>query len=472
MAKSIYGDDEGQGNPYVWKSGDTTTFADQAKNLAEQAGTAGLNTDQINVQRQTAQNEQAAGQSGENVAAGADQVAQGAQVDPSMAQNSQNGQQIQPYVVTQQAPNAPSTDVTYDPSLVEHSIDTYDPSVQAYLSSLFNGDLPQSVQDALGKSIASGGISGDLIPVGPFKVPENNANLSQLFNDYLNSMSNTFSNKAGYENFLNNEMARTANNINATYQGEMTGLTNQMNDKQKAISDYIKGLNDNLANYKKNTQDLSNIGNLSDVERDAAARNAILAQGNSGVGSLAALTGGGGGSSRFAALSQQAENAAINDAQAKAAAIQEMEKNSQKMLAQGQKAQQDAYTNAGNTITKNQNDTLNKLNNNATAAQKALSDAYNNAKTNLTKEQQDYVNKAQDTLRNAKIPEENIKTAAQSFADVVSNYIAKNKLNDSQKADLKNQLESIWRISVGTNPSDIYFSDQIANILYPIMGQL
>ena len=191
----------------------------------------------------------------------------------------------------------------------------------------------------------------------------------------------------------------------------------------------------------------------------------------SNIAKLAALTGNL-GSTRTAALSQQAQNAALQSAIGKAAEAQQQDKLGQQALAEGQKQQAKSYTDANTKIQKNQTDALNKLQDNGTKANKELTDLYNNTNTNLTKGAQDYVNRAQDILRKATIPPQAIKTAVQSFADVVGNYVRNNKLNDKQKSDLRNELESVWRISVGSHPADMEFSDQIAKILNPIVGNI
>jgi hypothetical protein len=470
MAKNIYGNDQ-SGSPFSWQAGDTSTFANQADNLAKQAGDAGLNTGQIQVQNETAKAEQKAGESGQNVAAGSDQVAQGAQVSPDVAQgdtppplnpDGSSNTKIQPYVVTKEAPAAPDTNVTPNTDFSGNS--TYQDPTQAYLASLFPNGIPDSIQSAMDKSLNNSG---------------NDQNgLIDSYNQYLKGLQTNINDQANnsqdllqYQNYLKNQFANQQQGLNQTLGSSQNDLATQLSDKQKGVSDYINNLQQGLKDYQDRTKDLSNIGQLSPAEIAAAAQNGVLANAKSGSEALSALAQHN-VNSKLGALSQQAESAAINQAQGQAQAAQQNAKTGEQIQAAGQKAQANSYTKAGDTINKNQTDTLNKLNQNGTDAQKALSDAYNNANTNLTKQEQDYVNKAQDTLKNAKIPETTIKDATNAFANSVKSYVDKGNLSDTQKSNLKTQLESIWRIAVGSNPSDMNFSNDIAGTLLPILQSL
>lgn len=498
MAKNIYGDEDGLPS---WRSGDTTTFADQSANLANQAGDAGLNTGQIQVQNETAKAEQKAGQSGQNVAAGSNDVAQGATVDPTIAQNNTppplnpsdiaGNNKIQPYKETKGTTVAPSTAVADNTDFTSNS--TFQDPTQAYLASLFPQGIPPAIQDAINKAIQSPGNNGQQAPVYSRTTPSEfnpgnesvyNPPSSQVtdnglvdaFNNYLSGLkpnigSNTFDTQQ-YQNYLQNQLAKQSGNLDQQYVQGQNDLATQMSTGQKNISDYINGLQTGLKNYQDKTKDLSNIGNLSDAETQSAAKNAILAnQSATGSEALGALSQGA-NNSKLNALSQQAESNAINNARGQASAAQQNAKTGQELLAEGQKSQAKSYKDAGDTISKNQTDTLNKLQQSGTAAQKQLQDAYNNSKTNLSKQEQDYVNKAQDTLKNANIPQSTIKDATDAFANTVKSYIDKGNLSADQKNNLKTQLESIWRIAVGSSPSDIDFSHQIAGTLTPILQSL
>lgn len=489
-------------NPYAWQSGDTTTFAQQSQNLANQAGTAGLNTGQIDVQKQMADAQAKAAQSAENVAQGASKAATGASVDPTMAQAPQVNSSdvanptIQPYQVTKQAPDDPDTNVTSRDIRIDSNMD---PAVEDYLNKLFNGDIPDSIRDQIDSTMNDRGQdvinpawmdayhgSHAEIPGTPDPIPKyihqggTYDNLATEFQDYLNNAQNTYQKNAmdpaqleQFQNYIKNKYSDAMSNLNTDYQNQQTSIGQQKTDKEKGISDYIDSLNKNFQDYQDKNSDLSNIGQQSDVEKDAIAQNALLASpGASGVQALSALTHGGVGNSRLAALTQQASNATIQDAMGKAFQAQVQDKNSQGALLAGQKAQDKAFKSGKQNISDNQQNQLNKLNKAETDAQKQLQDAYNFSKTNLNNQEQDYVNKAQDTLKNAKIPEASIKGAVSAFSNTVNSYLDKGNLSDSEKQALGKQLESIWRISVGSNPSDIAFSDQIAGQLAPLYQKL
>lgn len=504
MAKNIYGTDD---DP-TWRSGDTTTFTNQSNNLANQAGDAGLNTGQIQVQNETAKAEQKAAQSGQNTAAGSSEVAQGAQIDPTVAQDNMppplnpsgiaGDNKIQPYKETKGTTVPPSTAITDNTDFIKNA--TYQDPTQAYLASLFPQGIPQSIQDEIAKSINFQGSSGQpqLNPqyaswkpsefnrVNPYNqylpasAPSTDSGLVTAFNDYLNGLKTNINNQGNntfdqqqYQNYLQNQLAKQGTDLDQQYVQGQNDLATQMSTGQKSISDYINGLQTGLKNYQDKTKDLSNIGNLSDAETQSAAKNAILAdQNRSGSEALSALSNGNASNSKLNALSQQAESSAINQARGQASAAQQNDKSGQELLAEGQKAQAKSYKDAGDTISKNQTDTLNKLQQNGTDAQKQLQDAYNNSKSNLSKQEQDFVNKAQDTLKNANVPENSVRDATSAFANTVKSYLDKGNLSSDQKNNLKTQLESIWRIAVGSNPSDIAFSNQIAGTLSPILQSL
>ncbi len=508
MAKNTYGNDQGIPS---WQSGDTTTFANQSKNLAEQAGDAGLNTGEIQVQQQTADAMKKAGESGQNVAAGTEEVAKGAEVTPDVAQantpapisvNGGASTQIKPYEVTKEAPVAPDTTITNPTDFT--GMDQYKDPTTDYLSTLFPQGIPQSVLDSLDKSVGykseghqetnpawtewakthkqSGGEQSDgsepdkFINVTPKSV---DTGLVNSFNDYLNNLQSNINNKSGspedvqqYQNYLQNQLAKQQQDIDQKFNKGEIDIAQQKTDKSKALSDYINQLQTGLSDYQKRTQDLSNVGALSESERNSAAQNAILADQNSGSKALSALSATGLTNSRLGNLSQQAESAAIQKARGQASAAQEQAKTGAEIQAEGQKAQANAYKEGGNTITKNQTDSLKKLADTGNDAQKQLADAYNNSKTNLNKNEQDYVSKAQDTLRNSKIDPQTIKYATNAFANTVKSYVDKGNLTDDQKYNLRNQMESIWRIAVGANKGDINYSNQIAGILMPIVQSL
>jgi hypothetical protein len=471
MAKNAYGND--QNSPFSWQSGDTSTFANQAQNLAEQAGDAGLNMGQIDVQNQTAQAKQKAGQSGQNAAAGADKVAEGAEVTPNMAQantppplnpDGGSGTQIQPYQVTKEAPAAPSTDIKSNADFSAN--ENYQDPTDAYLSSLFPTGIPDSIKDALAKGLAN--TSAD---------QGGNGGVVDAFNQYLESLQGNIRNQANnsqdllqYQNYLKNQYAKQQEGLNQEFNKTQGDLATQKGEKGKGISDYIDSLQKGLKDYQDRTGNLSATGGLSPAEIAAMQANGVIAGGDRGK-AFSALANQG-SNSKLAALSQQAESAAVDKAIGAATAAQQNAKTGEEIQAAGQKAQADAYKKAGDTISKNQENSLNKLNQSGTDAQKQLTDAYNKSKTNLTNQEQDYVNKAQDTLKNAKIPQNTIKDATNAFANMVKGYLDKGNIPEGQKASLKNQLESIWRIAVGSNPSDMAFSDQIAGTLMPILQSL
>lgn len=96
-----------QNNPYSWQTGDTSTFSQQANNLS-QFGGQGLDTSVINTQKNIADAQKKAGETGKNVGAGAAEVAKGAEIEPGIAQAATAANpQIQPYKTTKEAPTAP-----------------------------------------------------------------------------------------------------------------------------------------------------------------------------------------------------------------------------------------------------------------------------------------------------------------------------------------------------------------------------
>lgn len=469
--------------PYDWQGGDVSTFSQQSQNLADQAGDAGLNTSQIDVQRRTAEAEQKAGQTAQNTAQGASEVAKGADVDPTVAQLNVDGgssQTIQPYKEKTAAPDSPGTDVQNNADFSKES--TFKDPLTEYLKNLFNGDLPDSIKRQIDKSFLNPNyvqpLPSNLVNDQPFYQVDNNG-LQNAFQDYLEGISGNYKNILNnpndytqFKNAIGNQLNSQLQNIEQEYLKGQSNIAKQTNEKQKAISDYINKLSSGLKDYQDRTQNLSNIGQLSDLEKAAAAQNGVLAgQGVTGTAALNALSQGAGvGNSRLQALSQQAQNAAIQKAEGEAGAAQSAAKTGAEIQAAGQAAQQKAYKDAGDTISKNQENLLNKLKDNTDKAKQDLTDAYNQSKTNLTKQEQDYINQAQDKLRNASIPEETIKTAANTFAQTVKNYLSKNadKLSQKDKDALRTNLEGIWRIAVGTHQSDINFSNDISNILLPI----
>lgn len=514
MAVSAYGTDQ-----YAWHPTDTTTFANQAQNLAKQAPDAGINQGQINVEKTTAQAEQNAGQTGQNVAAGASAVAQGNQASPTIAAPTgalpskgtssnpaspgagvptsgiaQPGSSQAPlagstsqYTITQEAAAAPDTTVSNNTDFSDQS--NFQDPTNAYLQSLFPNGVPDSVVSALQQSLQGNytqqdqqlsdlkNAMGGLAPPQLNNISGAGGNFSDLFNQYLEDAQDQINNPTSqdvqsYTNYLNNSLGDQQQKVNQEYQKGTNDINQQLNDKQQAISDYIDNLNKGLSDYQKNTSDLSNIGNLSNAEKNAQQLNSFLAAPTTNSTLAAQALNQNVGNSKLAALSGQAQIAAIQKAIGNASVAQQLDKSGQQALAAGQQAQAKGYTDANNAIQTNQTDTLNKLKDNGTAANKALTDLYNTTNTNLSKQEQDYVNKAQDTLKGAKIPEGTIKDAVTTFANSVQSFMNSNKLSDSQKANLKGQLESIWRIAVGTNPSDMAFSNQIASILNPIAGSV
>jgi len=491
-------------SPYSWHRGNTSTFAEQAKNLGEQVGDQGLNTGQIDIQKKTGEAYQKAGESGQNVAAGADKAAEGATVDPTVAQAPDEpnktgiaNPKVEPYKIIKEGSAAPDTNITTE-DIGKNA--NYDSATEAYLNKLFNGDIPDSVRDAMDKSLQKQGgnevinpqwedaqrrgVGSDILSSIPKYIPgtetlSSDTGLVNSFNDYLASLSKNYANQANspqdveqYKNYLQNMLSDKLNELGQNYQTQEGNIATQKSDKGKAISDYIEGLQNNLSDYQKRTGDLSNVGNLSDVEQLSAAHNAILADPNAnGLNALSAL-GGSSGNSRLGLLSQQSENAAINQAEAQATQAQQTAKAGQEAQVAGKKAQNAAYDAAGNKITKTQTGKLKDLDASETAAQKALTDTYNTSKSRLNDQEKDYVNHAQDTLKNSKVPPETVKNATAAFANSISNTIDKGNLNDQEKQQLGKQLESIWRIAVGSNPSDMHYSDEIAGLLIPLYQKL
>lgn len=478
MARNAYGNDTY--SPYSWQSGDTTTFANQSENLAKQAGDAGLDTTGIQIQNETAKAQQQAGQSGQNAAAGADTISQGGQYNPTMAQTGDTSQKQPNGPTIQPLPVKPSTDVKANTDFSKES-NFEDPTIK-YLESLFPNGLPPSVQSKIGSNMS---YYNEKIPfIGGTIEPKYDPNaLSGSYNQLIdeinrynqqnvNNPSSTVT--QGYEDFLQNELANKSNVLDTDYNKYQNDLANQLSERNKQISDYISGLNENLKKYKDKTGDISNIGEMSDAEKQAAATNELLANSKDNAQALSALTGQNfDKDTRLAALSQQAESAAINKARGEATAALNNSKTGREILEAGQKAQQDAYKKAGENITKNQSDSLKKLDQNATDAQRQLADAYNNAKTNLSKQEQDYVNRAQDTLKNAKVSPNILTNATQAFTNSVTKYLDNHQLDDKQKSMLRSQLESIYRTAIGANPNaDINYSDKIAGYLIPIFAKL
>ncbi len=524
---------EQQNTPYAWQGGDTSTFSQQAQNLSG-TGDQGLNTDLVDVQKQTADAYNKAAQTAQNVAAGTGAVATGATVDPAVAQAA-TGSSSDPkvaYTTTGQAPAAPSTTIT--PKDVNAGVGDYSGNVDSYLNGLFPNGIPQSIQDELNKALSQGPDNsqqatqqGDQVANPAWQDAYNKAlaaaeaanpsagnnagsagkdaiaaaqqaadqatngqryvgapgwqnnDTAAAFQDYLNNLKTTYQNQANnpedvqqFQNYLQGQLSNQLQNLGENYTGAQNDLATQNTVAGQNISDYIAGLQKGLKTYQTNTGDLGNVGQMSNAENASAAANAILANPGDQIAALNALSSGGAGNTRLAALSQQAQNAAIQQAETKAQQNQNTEKNAENNLAGGQKAMQKANADAGTAISTNQNNLQLALDKNATAAQQQLADAYNNSKTNLNKQEQDYVSKAQDTLKNANVPEESIKDATNAFAQIVQNQIATGNLSDAQKQNLGKNLEQVFRTAVGTGNSDINFSNEIANIMIPLYKSL
>lgn len=523
----------------VWKPSDVSTFTQQAQNLGQQAQTAGINNTQQDVQAQTGLAQVKAGQSGQNVAAGATQVSSGAQVTPAAAQaplNVSGGSSptIQPYQATTAAPATPSTTIT-TPTSIPVTDSTYNPNVSSYLGSLFPQGIPQAVLDSINQSLgndvsgsytavtgnAIGGVqpfqndaqqaayttptTAPQISVNPAAPPtmadkiqlpdfsnvgnsastQPDSSLSTDFTNYLNSLQAGQNSavlspdvQAQFQTWLQDQLATGQQNLNSQYQTTQNGLATENTNLQQGVSNYIDNLNTNLQNYTNTNQDLSNVGQQSAAEQQSAANNAILAgQGalsgpTAGTEALGAATNNNGLNSRFGVLSQQAQSGALQNAQSNAVQAQNIANIGQNQLTSGQTAQSNALTQAGTDISTNQTNLLNQLSNNSTAAQQALTTAYNTAGTNLSTQEQSYVNAAQNTLQQANVPESAIQTAVSAFSNTIQNSLSNNTLDAQGKSTLLTNLESIWRIAVGTNPSDIDFSNTIAGILNPIIQQV
>lgn len=520
-------------SPYVWQPTDVSTFNQQSQNLGNQAQNAGINTGQIGVQGQTGQASAIAGQSGQNVAAGASQVAQGAQVTPTAAQASPGSPTIQPYQVTAQAPTAPSTAIQTS-TAIPSSDSTFNPNTELYLATLFPQGIPASVLSALNSSVQQdttgnynpvaassiGGTDPELnsaqanafanpstapaygtAQTGPVQtnydaslnlggapnssLASNNSGVTGDFTNYLNSLQAGLNSTSldpatvgQFQNYLTGQLATGQQNLNQYNQTTQGNLAAENTTDQANISNYTAGLNQNLQNYTTANQDLSNIGQQSAAEQQSAAKNAILtgtgatAGPTAGTEALGAVTANGAANSRLGILSQQAQAGALQNAQGQATEAQNQANIGSQELASGQQAQATALTNAGTTINTNNTNLLTQLQNNNTASQQALTNAYNNASTNLSNQEQTYVNNAQQTLQQAQIPESAITTGVTAFASTIQNALTNNSLNAQDQANLVGNLEAIWRIAVGTNPSDMGFSNQIAGILNPILNQL
>lgn len=476
MAANAYGDDQES-----WMPSDTSTFADQSQNLAKQAGDAGIDEGQINVEKGTAKTEQAAGQTGQNVAAGASAVGKGSQASPTIipptgaetapanapaqgapgagkptsgiAQPGTQQQTNSAYTTISPPMAAPDTSVT-------NQVDTSTPTSfnnvdMSYLQKLFPNGVPTSIINAMNAT------------------NWNQANPNQAVNYSGNTtMENAMSQ---YQNILNNDLANQQQGLEQKYNTGMGDIATQTGNAQQAISDYIAKLNQGLSDYQKNTGDLSNIGQLSDSEKNAQQLNAFLANPTTDNATAAeALNQGLTGNSRLAALSGQAQNAAIQKAIGDAGLSQQLDKTGQAELASGQAAQAKGYTDANNAIQTNQTNLLNKLQDNSTAAKKQLNDYYNNSITNLNKQEQDYVNNAQGLIKQNNVPPEKVKAAIQTTANMMSNYLKNNpNMSPQAKQQMKSQLESMWRIGVGSHAdNDINHSNQIARSLIPIAQQL
>jgi hypothetical protein len=459
MAKSAYGD-----NDNVWTPSDTSTFAQQSQNLAKQAGDAGINQGQIGIEQGTAKAEQAAGQSGQNVAAGSQQVAQGAKVDPTMAQGqrtpppvSPNGGSqptIQPqYTVTQAAPDAPNTDISND-------VDTSTPQQYnapdlAYLQKLFPGGVPDSIMNVYNQLNPSANTGSTPDTAGATPATIDPVGLAQ------------------YENIINNRLVDQSQQMQQNYSKGMNDLNQSTSQKQQAISDYINQLNQGLKDYTSRTQDLSNMGQQSEAEKEAIARNALLANPNTTSDMAFSALRGNAGNTRLNALSQQAQNAAVQQAIGNATAAQQADKLGQQALQSGQAAQAKGYTDANNSIQKNQTDTLNKLQDNSIGAKKQLNDYYNNSMTNLNKQEQDYLNQAQNLIKNNNIPPAAIENATRALANSMMTHLKNNNVSPEQKQQMRDQLASVWRIGVGGHPqADMEYSNKLASILTPVAQYL
>lgn len=470
--------------PYAWKPSDVTTFGQQAQNLGQQAGNAGIQNALIGVQGQTGQADIAAGQSGQNVAAGANQVATGAQVAPTMAQaqGPQVAGGVQPtiqpaaYSTTAQAPAAPSTSIQTSTSLPAVNT-TFNSQTQAYLQNLFPNGIPSSIVSSLQDATSA------IIPNPNEQVNQLTGNsLTNTFGDYLGNVQNTISNPtniANFQSYLQNQLAQQQQGLNQQYQTQIGQLAGENTANQANISNYTAGLNTNLQDYATKNKDLSNVGQQSAAEQQSAARNAVLTgQGamtgpTAGTEALGAATANGVANSKLGVLSQQAQSEALQNAQAQAGVAQNTANIGQQQLTSGQTAQANALSNAGTAINANNTNLLNQLQQNNTKAQSDLTNAYNNSNTNLNKQEQDYVNNAQQTLQQAQVPESAIANGVSAFASTIQNALAQNPIESAQdQANLISNLEAIWRISVGSNPSDINFSDQIASILNPLVRQI
>ena len=429
---------------YNWKPSYTSVFTEQAKNLGEQAGTQGLNTGLIGVQNKTSEEKVKAAQKAKDVATKTPQAASQPTITP------------------------PDTSISTNQKFQN----TYQDPTMKYLSTLFPQGLPERIKEKINKANLNYGKDA----TGPEQ-----SEIIQPFQDYLTETQNNFRMGAEhpqdvnqFKNALQNQLSQQIEQINTAYQNGQMDLATQKSEKQKAVSDYIENLSKGLEDYQKQNESVTNLGQLSDLEKLSAEKNALIANPKTQTELFNVLhTPYGPLNTKEAVLSQQAQSEALQQAQGEAARAQENAKDADMMLKEAKDEEQKALQEGKESITKKQDEALRKLDEGSTEAQKKLADYYNNSVKNLTQQEQTYINNAQDILRNANVPIDSVKEAAYNFTNYVNNYMDDHpNMNDNEKRNLVEQINHIFHIVSGTPGADIHFTDDIANYFNPLMQRI
>jgi hypothetical protein len=437
-----------------WQTSDETTFQNQAKNLAS-TGAQGLQTSAQNAQQATTAQQEATTQTANAIGNQTSQVAEGNNVNPLTIGYGTNNQSSNPGIgaLTIQQPATPAAG-QYATAPTTQVADTSG-STQALQNTTFNPN-----------TAAFTGQSGNIDAVYSNSIlpNTNQTNLASQFQQFLSAQgTNTNATDQQFQTFLQNQLSQQTATIQQQQQSGSLNIQQAQAAQQAAVQQYILNLNNGLTGLQTSTADLTNIGNQSAAEQQAASINGILGNSTSGTQALTALTGGN-IPQNLAALSQQAQAGALNQAQGQAKINSQEAENASTELGNAKQNEANAFTTANTAIgTTNSNMNM-SLSQNATAAQQQLATAYNTASTNLTSQEQQAVNNAGQLLQKANIAPQQIADAAQAWTNVVSNYAAQ-ATSPQDLSNLLTQYEAVWRMAV--QGQDIGFSNQIASIFQP-----
>lgn len=420
-----------------YKPGAVNTFQQQSENLQKQVGQdTGLQTGQQKVQQETSNAQQKAGEIATNLGEGQRQISQGNK-DPLQIDYSQLQKQPQ-FAQNYVDPNAPTTQLDA-PKLTDVPVDLSTVDTKGFTS-----DVPNSTLDNL-----------------------NNSNYATEFEKYVGDPSD--SQLTSVKNQLQNKVTEAVNRINEQYDKGLITLQEQQQAKQQAIQNYIKSLNDTLATFNKTTGDLSNLGKENKLETQSAALNSTLANANSSAEALNALNPNAAANTRLSALTQQAQQAGLQEARGVGAEQTALSKEAQNMLNRGLTEQQKGLSDANKNILDKQEKLNNDLNASNDAKKKELKDLHDNMISTLNQKGKEATEHASDLLQKSGVSKDNIDHAAQAWSNMMSKNI--DSLNsDVDVRDMWQNIEKIYRIA--TTGQDKAFSDKISGYLMPLLDKL